>query len=58
MERIHLDFTGTVEGNTLLIVMDAFSKWPEVVLMKDTTAESTIEELEHYLPGGGFLFKL
>lgn len=41
--RIHLDFTGPVEGKMLLIVMDAFSKWPEVVLMKDTTAESMIE---------------
>ena len=28
-----------------MCVVDAYSKWPEVVLMEKTTAESTIEEL-------------
>ena len=43
--RIHLDFAGPVEGKMLLIVVDAYSKWPEVVIMEDTTAESTVEEV-------------
>ena len=43
--RIHLDFAGPVEGKMLLIVVDAYSKWPEVVIMEDTTAELTVEEV-------------
>ncbi len=29
----------------LLVVMDAHSKWPEVVIMKSTSADKTIEKL-------------
>ena len=43
--RIHLDFAGPVEGKMLLIVVDAYSKWPEVVIMEGFTAESTVEEV-------------
>eukprot|EP00731_Ephydatia_muelleri_P034387 Em0057g19a len=44
-KRIHIDFAGPFENKTLLCVVDAYSKWPEVVTMEKTTAESTIEEL-------------
>ena len=40
--RIHADFL-TVAGQMLLLVVDAYSKWPEVFIMKDTTAGQTIE---------------
>ena len=43
--RIYIDFAGPVEGMMLLIVVDAYSKWPEVVIMEDTTAESKVEEV-------------
>ena len=42
-ERIHADFLGPVNGQMFLIVVDAFSKWPEVIVMKDTTSEQTIK---------------
>ena len=36
---------GPFQGHMWLIVVDTFSKWPEVVPMKVTTATRTIEEL-------------
>jgi hypothetical protein len=42
-QRIHADFLGPVDGNMFLIVVDAYSKWPEVIPMKDTTSARTIE---------------
>ena len=40
-----MDFAGPFRGHTFLIVVDAHSKWPEVVKMKTTTAATTIQEL-------------
>ena len=44
-ERIHIDFAGPVAGKMLLIVMDAHSKWPEVMVMDSTTSSKTITVL-------------
>ena len=44
-QRIHIDFAGPFMGKTFLIVIDAHSKWPEVVEMATTTAQRTIVEL-------------
>ena len=44
-KRIHLDFAGPFQGSILLIAVDAHSKWPEVFVMKETTATKTIENL-------------
>ena len=41
--RIHIDFAGPFLGHMFFVVVDAHSKWPEVVTMKSTTAEKTIE---------------
>ena len=43
--RIHVDLAGPIEGKMLLVVVDAYSKWPEVAVMEETTAERTVEEL-------------
>ena len=32
-KRIHIDFTGPFQGHTILVVVDAYSKWPEVAMM-------------------------
>lgn len=37
--RIHLDFAGPVDGFHYLIVVDAFSKWPEVLQCRRPTSE-------------------
>ncbi|XP_031339506.1 uncharacterized protein K02A2.6-like [Photinus pyralis] len=43
-QRIHVDFLGPIKGNTFLIVLDAFSKYPEIKKMERTTSEETIEK--------------
>ena len=44
--RIHVDFAGPFRGKTYLVIVDAHSKWPEVIDMKtSTTAASLIVEL-------------
>ena len=44
-QRIHIDFAGPFQGRMYLLVIDAHSKWPEIVEMRSTTAYKTIEEL-------------
>ena len=44
-KRIHIDFAGPFLGKMFLIVVDAHSKWPEVVTMPSTTSQSTIDAL-------------
>ena len=44
-ERVHIDFAGPFKGKMWLIIVDAFSKWPEVIQMTTTTAEKTVEVL-------------
>ena len=51
--RIHLDFAGPIEGKMLLVIVDAYSKWPEVVVMEEVTAERTVEELRNTLARWG-----
>ena len=41
--RIHVDFAGPVEGETYLIVVDAYSKFPEICKMRSTTSAATIK---------------
>ena len=45
-ERVHLDFAGPFLNRTYLIVVDAHSKWPEVIEITTTTAQKTISELQ------------
>ncbi|XP_058023902.1 uncharacterized protein K02A2.6-like, partial [Ahaetulla prasina] len=45
--RIHIDFAGPFHGQTFLVVVDAYSKWLEIILMRSTTAESVISVLRH-----------
>ena len=54
-QRIHVDFAGPFLGTMFLIVVDAHSKWPEMVPITFTTTTRTIEELRkifatHRLP--------
>ena len=44
-ERVHIDFAGPFKGTMWMIIVDAFSKWPEVIQMTTTTAEKTVEIL-------------
>ena len=44
-QRVHIDFAGTFMNRTFLIVIDAHSKWPEVIEMNSTTAQQIIVKL-------------
>ena len=44
-KRIHVDFAGPFLGKMFFIVVDAHSKWPEVIVMSSTTTQHTIKSL-------------
>jgi transposase InsO family protein len=44
-ERIHVDFLGPMDGNYFFVLIDAYSKRPEVFKMKDIRTEPTINKL-------------
>ena len=43
--RVHVDYAGPMDGLMFLIVVDAYSKWMEVVPVKSATSQATIEKL-------------
>jgi len=45
-DKIHIDFAGPFKGKTYLILIDAFTKWPEVFEMSSTNTDCTIERLK------------
>ena len=44
-ERLHIDFAGPFKGYMWLILVDALTKWPEVIQMSTTSSEQTVEVL-------------
>ena len=44
-ERIHIDFAGPFMGSMFVVVVDAHSKWLEVIRMTTTSASKTVEVL-------------
>ena len=48
--RVHIDYAGPFLGRYFLILVDAHSKWPEVVPMNSTTTDKTITELWNIFP--------
>ena len=56
LEQIHVDFAGPIRNTMLLVVVvDAHSKWPEVIPMTSTTSQAIIRALRglfasHELP--------
>ena len=45
-ERIHVDYTGPLDGQMLLIVVDAYSKWLDVSCGSSCTSARTISDLK------------
>jgi len=43
-QRIHIDFAGPFVSHNFLVCVEAHTKWPEVYVMKNITATSTIEK--------------
>nr|VZI34367.1 unnamed protein product [Spirometra erinaceieuropaei] len=53
--RVHIDFAGPLNGVSYLILVDAYSKWPEIAPLNPATASATITFLrrifsQHGLP--------
>ena len=44
-QRVHIDFAGPFHGKMFMLVVDAHSKWPEILEMTSTTALNTIANL-------------
>ncbi|XP_064122695.1 uncharacterized protein K02A2.6-like [Macrobrachium nipponense] len=44
-QRVHVDFAGPFLGYSYLILVDAYSKWPEVIPMQTTSSVATIRSL-------------
>ncbi|XP_018395382.1 PREDICTED: uncharacterized protein K02A2.6-like [Cyphomyrmex costatus] len=44
MQRVHMDFAGPFLNKMFLIMIDAYSKWPEVHVLNDITANTTISK--------------
>ena len=42
-QRIHIDYAGPFQNSMFLVVVDAHSKWPEVIPVSSTTSSSNIE---------------
>ena len=45
--RIHVDYAGPVDNNYFLIIIDAFSKWPEIYKTISMSASTTISCLRN-----------
>ena len=43
--RLHIDFAGQKEGTMFLVIIDAHSKWTEVIPMKSATTLTTTQQL-------------
>ena len=41
MQRIHADYAGPILGYYFLIIVDSYSKWPEVYITKEATSNFT-----------------
>lgn len=52
-ERIHVDFAGPFLGKSFFIVVDAHSKWPEVIPMSTMTSLATVAELTRFFASYG-----
>ena len=52
-QRIHIDYAGPFLGQMFLIVVDAHSKWPEVVGTKSSNSSHTIDILRAIFASNG-----
>ncbi|KHJ85630.1 hypothetical protein OESDEN_14640 [Oesophagostomum dentatum] len=55
-ERIHIDYAGPLNGKMYLVVVDAYSKWPEVSVMLSSSTAATLKELRMFVSDNGQQF--
>ena len=55
-QRMYIDYAGSFQNSMFLVVVDAHSKWPEVIPVSSTTSSSNIERsYAIYSPDSEFL---
>ena len=54
-QRIHIDYAGPFMNKMYKLVVDAHSKWMEVITMASTTSESTINALRYLFTSFGLV---
>ncbi|XP_055699110.1 uncharacterized protein K02A2.6-like [Phlebotomus papatasi] len=54
-QRVHADFAGPVNGLWFLVLVDSYTKWPEVYTMSSTTATATITNIGDACARLGFM---
>ncbi|XP_055701767.1 uncharacterized protein K02A2.6-like [Phlebotomus papatasi] len=54
-QRVHIDFAGPVDGVSFFIMIDAFSKWPEVFITKSISTSATISWMWESCSRYGFM---
>ncbi|XP_054259475.1 uncharacterized protein K02A2.6-like [Macrosteles quadrilineatus] len=57
-QRIHIDFAGPIYGQYLFVIVDAYSKWVEVIPTKTTTSNWCIQQLRKLFSTFGYPFTL
>nr|XP_053616105.1 uncharacterized protein K02A2.6-like [Plodia interpunctella] len=51
--RLHIDYVGPFQGKTFLILIDSFSKWPEVKIVVDMSSSTLIKILREIFAAQG-----
>ena len=57
-QRIHMDFAGPFLNHMFLIIVDAHSKWPEVIPMKVASSTTTINALRDLFARYGLVHQI
>ncbi|XP_039432291.1 uncharacterized protein K02A2.6-like [Culex pipiens pallens] len=52
-DRVHVDFAGPFMGTYFIVFVDAYSKWPEVKILRDITTSTTIHACREFFAAYG-----
>lgn len=52
-ERVHVDFAGPFMGKYFIVFVDAYTKWPEVKILRDITTATTITACREFFAAYG-----
>ncbi|XP_037028712.1 uncharacterized protein K02A2.6-like [Bradysia coprophila] len=44
--RVHIDFAGEFQGHYYFVIVDSYSKWPEIFIMNNITSAAAISKLQ------------
>uniref|UniRef100_A0AC34EZC1 Integrase catalytic domain-containing protein n=1 Tax=Panagrolaimus sp. ES5 TaxID=591445 RepID=A0AC34EZC1_9BILA len=52
-DRVHIDFAGPLLDHMLLVIVDSYSKWIEVAVLKTASTKTTLGVLSKYMADNG-----